>query len=95
MAKAKAKKESNKKQGVEANGASMSATNEMSLPRQMQRGLGTAYANAVTKLLDSADEISGSKNPFLGQPNHLLDPAEYGAHSLIYGPGRGMKEGQS
>ena len=89
MAKAK---ESKKKQGVGANGAPMSATNEMPMPRQFQRGLGTAYANAVTTLLDSASEVSGTKNGFLGIESKVLDPAEYGAHSLVYGPGRKMKQ---
>lgn len=89
MAKAK---ESKKKQGVVANGAPMSATNEMPMPRQFQRGLGTAYATAVTTLLDQAEEIAGTKHGFLGVDSKLLDPAEYGAHSLVYGPGRKMKE---
>ena len=91
MAKVKTSK---KKQGVEANGAPMSATNEMPMPRQFQRGLGSAYANAVTTLLDAASEVSGSKNDFLGVKAELLDPAEYGAHSLIAGPHQPMKHGK-
>lgn len=87
-------KKSNKKQGKDANGAAMSHTNQMPEPRELNRGLGSAYAVAVTKILDAADEVSGSKNPFLGVDSKLLDPNEYGAHSLIHGPGLGMKHGQ-
>jgi hypothetical protein len=91
---AKAKKEIGKKEGKDVNGAAMSHTNEMPQARQLNRGLGSAYAVAVTTVLDAAGEISGSKNPFLGVKSELLDPAEYGAHSLLHGPGRGMKHGQ-
>jgi hypothetical protein len=49
----------------------------------LERGLGSSYAMAVSRLMDQASSLSGSKNGFLGVEKVTLDPVEHGSHSLI------------
>jgi hypothetical protein len=76
-------KETKKQQGKSVSGASLSAKNQMKFPEMLERGLGSSYAMAVSRLMDQASSLSGSKNGFLGVEKVTLDPVEHGSHSLI------------
>lgn len=46
-----------------------------------ERGLGSAYANAVGGLMNQVDGVKGSKNGFLGVAHKTIDPRQF-SHSL-------------
>lgn len=79
----KVKGKSKKKQGHQASVEEASSTNQMPEPRSYHRGLGSSYAFAVNTLMNQADEVSGSKNGFLGVEKHTIDPNEHASHSLL------------
>lgn len=84
MARIKTKGKASKKiQGTQASPEDGSSTNVMPEPRTFKRTIGSAYAMAVNVLLQQANQISGSKNGFLGVEKKNLDPSEYGEHSLL------------
>jgi hypothetical protein len=76
-------KNSKKDQGKGVTGASQSATNVFPEWRTIQRGLGSAYAYAINKMIDEAPQTRGSLNPFLGVESKRLDPVSYGRYSLL------------
>lgn len=76
-------KESKKQQGKSVDGASLSATNQMRFPQMLERGLGSSYVMAVSRLMNEANSLAGSKNGFLGVEKVTLDPVEFGSHSLL------------
>jgi len=76
-------KKSNKNQGKGVSGASLSATNVFPEMRSLSRGLGTSYAMAISKLIDNAPQMSGSRNGFLGIAKKELNAAEYGEWSIL------------
>ena len=78
----KMSKKSNKKQGDQASGASLSDSRQVRDPRTMERGIGSSFATAVARIMDMAPEIAGSKNGFLGVEKQVLDPKE-NMHSSI------------
>lgn len=78
-----AKKESKKVQGKQVKDASLASNNQMRMPELLDRGLGSSYAMAVSRAMDMAGSLSGSKNGFLGVDKVTLDPTEYGSWSLL------------
>jgi hypothetical protein len=73
---------SKKRQGSIATGASLSATNQFPEMQTLGRGLGSSFAMAVNKLIDGAQAVKGSLNPFLGVTSKTLDPVSYGNNTL-------------
>lgn len=62
----KSRGESKKSQGSGVSGAAGSDARMQRPPRSLGRGIGSSFAYALTKLLDNAASLSGSKNGFLG-----------------------------
>lgn len=75
---------SKKSQGSHVDGASLSSTNQMRMPEMLERGIGSSFAMAVSRAMDMAGSLSGSKNGFLGFEKITLDPTEYGSWSLLH-----------
>jgi hypothetical protein len=76
-------KKSNKVQGKEVSGASPSDTRIMPEPRTMSRGIGSSFAMAVSRLMDMASSMSGSKSGFLGVEKKAIDSDENMHSSLL------------
>lgn len=76
-------KVSKKKQGQEADPSAMSSANIIRDPQHLGRGLGSAYAIAVDNLHKQAEEMSGSKNGFLGVAKEHINPYENLHSSLL------------
>ena len=73
---------SNKRQGNAKTGASASSTNLFPEMQTLGRGLGSAYAFALNKIVDEVASTKGSLNPFLGVSTKTLDPVTYGNNTL-------------
>lgn len=77
MSSLKKRGESKKSQGSQVSGASASDARQEKTPRSMARGLGSAFAYGLSKLLDNAPALSGSKNGFLGMEKKSIDISEH------------------
>jgi 5-methylcytosine-specific restriction endonuclease McrBC regulatory subunit McrC len=75
-------KKSNKIQGDKAKGAYKASTNKMPEAVLEDRGIGSSFAMAVSKIMDAAASVAGSKNGFLGREKVTVDSQE-NTHSSI------------
>ena len=75
-------KKSNKIQGDKVKGAYKASDNKMSSPVEADRGIGSSFAMAVSRIMDAAASVAGSKNGFLGKEKVTVDSKE-NMHSSI------------
>jgi len=74
-------KKASQSEGKTPQTGSDSDKHEKPMAKDQDRGLGSAFAYAVGKLLVDSKEMKGSQSAFLGEPSEVLDPKQF-SHSL-------------
>lgn len=75
-------KKSNKVQGSKVSGAYKAEDMKIKSPTETDRGIGSSFAMAVSRIMDMAASVAGSKNGFLGKEKVTVDVKEH-THSSI------------
>jgi len=75
---------SQKSQGDQAKPKSASDARQQHMPRTLNRGAGSEFADAVRSIMEDAKSLRGSQTDFLGVPKKTLDPKDY-SHSFKKG----------
>jgi hypothetical protein len=75
-------KKSNKIQGSKVKGAYKASDDKIPTSQLEDRGIGSSFAMAVSRIMDAAASMAGSKNGFLGKEKVTVDSQE-NTHSSI------------